>query len=92
VIELQRIFYTVNPVQVSGGGEQNVWGGQAASLGAGGATAPPLPRPRTATAAQLVFCTRTFNPSTQNTIRSAWAELTYDRVHKTANFRVLQWH
>ena len=26
VIGLQRIFYTVNPVQVSGGGEQNVWG------------------------------------------------------------------
>ena len=26
VIELQRIFYTVNPVQVSGGGEQNVCG------------------------------------------------------------------
>ena len=42
VIELQRIFYTVNPVQVSGGGEQNVWGGQAASLG-GGATAPLAP-------------------------------------------------
>ena len=48
VIELQRIFYTVNPVQVSGGGEQNVWGAQAASLGGG--QLPPLPRPRTATA------------------------------------------
>ena len=51
VIELQRIFYTVNPVQVSGGGEQNVWGGvQAARLGGG--QLPPLPRPRTATDSQ----------------------------------------
>ena len=47
VIGLQRIFYTVNPVQVSGGGEQNVWGGEAASFGG---QLPPLTRPRTATA------------------------------------------
>jgi len=41
VIELQRIFYTVNPVQVSGGGEQNVWG--ASGKFGGGATAPLAP-------------------------------------------------
>jgi len=45
VIEMQRIFYTVNPVQVSGGGEQNVWG----ASGKFGGQLPPLPRPRTAT-------------------------------------------
>ena len=55
MIELQRIFYTVNPVQVSGGSEQNVWGGgQAASLGGG--QLPPLPRPRTATATETPIC------------------------------------
>ena len=41
VIELQHIFYTVNPVQVSGGGEQNVWG--ASGKFGGGATAPLAP-------------------------------------------------
>ena len=54
VIELQRIFYTVNPVQVSGGanrmfgggGKRQVWGGQL----------PPLPRPRTATGLYDSFC------------------------------------
>ena len=41
VIELQRIFYTVNPVQVSGGGEQNVWG--ASGKFGGGSNCPPCP-------------------------------------------------
>jgi len=40
VIELQRIFYTVNPIQVSGGGEQNVW---EASGKFGGGQLPPCP-------------------------------------------------
>jgi len=41
VIELQRIFYTVNPVQVSGGANRMFGGGQAASLGGG--NCPPCP-------------------------------------------------
>ena len=41
VIELQRIFYTVNPVQVSGGGEQNVWGRKRQVWGGG--NCPPCP-------------------------------------------------
>ena len=41
VTELQRIFYTVNPVQVSGGGEQNVWG--ASGKFGGGGNCPPCP-------------------------------------------------
>jgi len=42
VIELQRILYTVNPVQVSGGSEQNVWGGKRQVWGGGGQL-PPCP-------------------------------------------------
>ena len=45
VIELQRIFYTVNPVQVSGEGEQSVFffGGGGNRQVWGGATAPLAP-------------------------------------------------
>ena len=41
VIELQRILYTVNPVQVSGGGEQNVWGGASGKFGGGNCLLAP---------------------------------------------------
>ena len=53
VIELQRIFYTVNPVQVSGGANRMFGGGGAS--GKFGGKLPPLPRPRTATAYVLLY-------------------------------------